>query len=254
MEGERHTLALHCIHEQTHALHHDYSVGSLDGDDHIEELLAHANAEKLHAALHDASRGVAIVAHDAIGERTMIHPDANGSAVFAADGEQLLEACFKTLEFCGIFFVSIFHTFEGARRINVVTRIDAHFFDDGSCQICYFRVEVHICHQWGVVASAVEFSADVAKVFRFAQPLCGQAHEVCTSLNDADALFHASFRVCGQCGGHALQAQRISTTYCRVSHLHSVAASGGVVKKVHEIGRRVIDCYVYVGRLWCLLL
>ena len=254
MEGERHTLALHGIHEQTHALHHDYCVGSLDGDDHIEELLAHANAEKLHAALHDASRGVTIVAHDAIGERTMIHPDANGSAVFTADGEQFLEARFKALEFCSIFFVSIFHTLESARRINVVTRVDAHFFDNGSCQICYFRVEVHICHQWGVVASAVEFSADVAKVFRFAQPLCGQAHEVCTSLNDADALFHASFRVCGQCGGHALQAQRISTTYCRVSHLHSVAASGGVVKKVHEIGRRVIDCYVYVGRLWCLLL
>ena len=75
-------------------MHHDHRVGGLDGDDHIEEVLAHANTEKLHAALHDASRGVAIVAHDAVGERAMIHANADGSAVFAADLEQLLEARF----------------------------------------------------------------------------------------------------------------------------------------------------------------
>ena len=111
-----------------------------------------------------------------------------------------------------------------------------------------------ICYQLGVVASAVGFSAVDTMIFRFEQPLCGQPPEVCTRVNDADALFHISLRVCGQCGGYALQGQRICASYWRVSHLHSVAASGGVVKKVHEIGRRVIDCYVYVGRLWCLLL
>ena len=71
------------------------SVNGLDGDDHIEKLFAHANAEKLHAALHDPSRGVAIVAHDAIGKAAMIDADAQSGAVGFADVDEFFEARFE---------------------------------------------------------------------------------------------------------------------------------------------------------------
>ena len=94
MEGEGHTFALHGINKQAHALHHNHGVGSFDGDDDVEEFFSHTDTEKFQATLHDTGWCVAIVAHDAIGERTVVDADANGCAVFAADGEQFLEARF----------------------------------------------------------------------------------------------------------------------------------------------------------------
>ena len=89
---------------------------------------------------------------------------------------------------------------------------------------------MHIGHKGSVVAFAVEFCTNVAQIFSFPQSLCGQTHEISASVNDADALLHARFGVSGQCCGHTLQAQRISSTDVCISHLHSVAISGGVVE------------------------
>ena len=61
-----HVRLVHLADEKTHGANHDDRIGSLDGDNHVVELLLLADTQKLHAALNDALRRVAIARHDAV--------------------------------------------------------------------------------------------------------------------------------------------------------------------------------------------
>ena len=60
VKREVHPLTLHDLSQQTDSTYHHYGVRGFDGDDHIHELLLHADTQKLHARLHHPLRGIAI--------------------------------------------------------------------------------------------------------------------------------------------------------------------------------------------------
>ena len=68
MQGIVHLLLVHGLDKQTHGGHHHHGIGSLDRDHHIIKVLALKNAEELHTTLNDTLGGVAITAHDSVGE------------------------------------------------------------------------------------------------------------------------------------------------------------------------------------------
>ncbi len=63
-----HAFLRHGVHEKSHRPHHHHGVACLDGDYHVVEFLSLADAQKFHAALHDALRRVSVARHDAVGE------------------------------------------------------------------------------------------------------------------------------------------------------------------------------------------
>ena len=88
VQGEVHPLALHRVCQQAHGAHHHHRVRCLDGDDHILEVLVHADAQELHTRLHHAFGRVAVAGHDAVRQRAVVHADADGRVVLLADAEE----------------------------------------------------------------------------------------------------------------------------------------------------------------------
>ena len=68
VEGIVHILTVHRLDQQTHGGDHHHRVGGLDTDDDIVELLATADAQKLHTTLDDTLRGITVARHDTVGE------------------------------------------------------------------------------------------------------------------------------------------------------------------------------------------
>ena len=62
-----HILLIHRLDKQTYGGNHHHSIRSLDGDDHIVEVLTLKDAQELHAAFDDTLGGVTITRHDAVG-------------------------------------------------------------------------------------------------------------------------------------------------------------------------------------------
>ena len=80
-----HILAVHRFDQQTDGGHHNDGIAGLDADDHVVELLAAADTQKLHAALDDALWGIAIARHDTVAQRAVVHTDADGGVVLLTD-------------------------------------------------------------------------------------------------------------------------------------------------------------------------
>ena len=178
VEGEVHAFAFHHAAQQADAAHHDLRVGGFDGDDHIAELLFHTHTEKFHAALHDALRRVAVAAHDAVGERAVVHADAQRGVVLAADVEEADKPLFQPCQFGGVFLVGVFQLLELAGGVDVVARVDAHLLHNGGGHVGHVGVEVDIGHERAVVAFAAQGFAQGLQCLGLACALCGEAHVV----------------------------------------------------------------------------
>ena len=188
------------------------------------------DAQELHATLHNAGRCVAITAHDAIRQATVVHPDAHCRAVGATNVEKLHKALFQAQQFGGILLVGVFQTLECARRIHIIAGVDAHFFHNGGSHVGHLRIEVHIGHKRRVIAAAAQGLADVFEILGLAHSLRGEPNVVGTGLYDVDTLCHARLRVGGEGGSHALQTKRLLAAERLVADAHFVAASRLVIK------------------------
>ena len=233
VQGIVHPLGLHGVAKQAHRTDHDGGIAGLDGDDHIGEVLALTDAQKLHAAFDDALGGVAITAHDAVGKRTVVHTDAQRRVVRTADGKQPAKPCLKAGKLGSILLVGIGQMFELPRRVDVVTGIDAHLFDDGCCDVGHVWIEVHVSHEGAVVACLVKAAANLAQVLGLARTLCGEAYVVCAGIEYAFALCDAGFSVHGRGGRHALQAERLVAAQRTVADVYLVGMAGLIVEERH---------------------
>ena len=126
MEWIVHILLVHLTDQQAHGAHHYHRVACLDGDDNICEILLLANTQKLHTALHDTLGSIAVARHDTVRERTVVDAYAHSCVMLLADIEEGHETLFKSLQFCGIFLISIFQMSERAGRVNIVAWIDPY--------------------------------------------------------------------------------------------------------------------------------
>ena len=228
-----HVLHAHHAAQQAHRAHHHLRVRCLDRHSHVLEPLLHTHTQKLHAALHNARRCVAVAAHDAVGERAVVHANAQSRVVLLTDVEQFGKPLFKSCQFGGILLVGVFQVFELSCRVHIVTRIDAHLLHNGSRHIGHIGVEVHVGHQRAVVAALQQFVLDVAQVLGLACALCGQSHIVGPSVEYGHTLLHATLGVGGGSGGHALYAQRIVAAEWPVANHHLVAHSRIIVEYRH---------------------
>ena len=115
-----HVSLVHLGDEQAHGAHHDDGVRCLDAYHYVVELLLLADAQKLHAALDDAFRRVAVARHDAVGQRTVVHSDADGCVIFLTDVQEGDETVAYLLDFFCILFIRILQLLEGAGSIYIV--------------------------------------------------------------------------------------------------------------------------------------
>ena len=107
-------------------------------------MLTFADAQKLHAALHDAFRRVAVAVADAVGERSVVHTDAYGGVVLLANVEEWHKALVDFLQFLRILLIGIFVLDELPCRVYVVARIYANLFGDARRHVGHVGVEVDV--------------------------------------------------------------------------------------------------------------
>ena len=163
----------------------------------------------------------------------MVHPDAQGRAVGAADGEQFREARLEPAEFLGILLVGVFQVLELAGRVHVVAGVDAHLLHHGRRHVGHGRVEVDVGHEGAVVARLAQGFADGAQGFGLAGALCGEPHVVGARVEYGAALRHGGFDVGRRRRRHALQAQGLFAAEATVAHADAVGAARVVVEEVH---------------------
>ena len=128
------------------------------------EILFLADAEELHTALYDAFGSIAIAVADAVGQRAMVHADADGCMILLADIEEWNESVFYLLQFVSIFLVGIFLLDELAGRINIVARIDTHLLAVESSNVGNVRIEVNISYKRCQIAVGTNAGIDVLHV------------------------------------------------------------------------------------------
>ena len=126
MERIVHILFVHRLNEQTHGAHHDDGVARLDGDDDIVEVVLLTDTQKLHAALHDTFRCVAVAVTDTVGERAMVHTDTDCRVVLLTDVEKRHESVLDLLQFLGILLIGIFMFDKLTRGVYIVAGVDTH--------------------------------------------------------------------------------------------------------------------------------
>ena len=225
-----HILGVHGADEATDGLDHDGDVGCLDGDDHVVEAVSPAHAQKLHGALHHAGGGVAVAAHDAVGERAVVDADADGGGVGGAELEEGAQGIVDALQLAGVFFVGVFELFEGAAGVDEVAGVDAYFlhlrggFESGA------RVEVDVGHERRREAFGAEAAAYLAEVGGFAHALGGVAEIFCAGFNDAATLTDAGFGVGGWHRGHGLDPDGVAAAERRRPYGHFVSGPAFVIE------------------------
>ena len=162
MQGERHAFLFHGGYEQAHGAHHDNGVAGLDGDDHVGKLLGHADAQELHARLYHALGCVAIAAHDAIAERTVIHADADGCVVLLTDVEKGYQLGAYLFNLVRILLIGVGELLEGAGGVDIVAGVDAHLLGIERRHIGHAGIEVHVGHEGGVNTLATQCGINLA--------------------------------------------------------------------------------------------
>ena len=235
MEGERHALLLHRLHEQTHRAHHNHRIAGLDGDDHVGKLLGHADAQELHARLHHALGRVAIAAHDAVAQRPVVHTDAYGRVVLLADVEEGHEPGAYLLYLLRILLVGVCQLLEGACRVYIVTGVDAYLLGVEGSHVGHAGVEVHVGHERRFDTLATQSCIDLAQVFSFAHALCGEAHILAASFDDTSCLCHRSLGVGSGGRGHRLHTDGVVAPQRCASYLYFAALAAFIIEEIHLV-------------------
>ena len=233
MDRVVHVLTFHNFDQKSYATYHDYRVAGLDGYDYVIEFFPSADTQKFHTALYDTFGRVAITAHDAVAERTMVHSDTQSCMVFPTDIQQGNEALFYLAKFAGIFFVGIFQMFESTCRISIIARVDTDFFCIKSGYFGYFGIEMHIGNKGDIASGRAYCCIDFFQIFSFSHALCGQPYVFSAGFSDAQCLCSAS--CCVECRrvGHALDPDRILAAKRCLADMYYVGSAPVINEESH---------------------
>ena len=172
-------------------------------------MLVYTDAQELHARFYHALGCVAVARHDAVGQRAVVHADADGRVVLLTDVQEGDKAVAYLLQLLRIFLVGILQVLEGTGSVYVVTGVDAYLLGIESGHVGHARIEVYIGHQRRHIAVAAQGSIDVAKVFGFLHALCREPHVFTARIGYTFGLSYAGIGILGSGIGHALYADRI---------------------------------------------
>ena len=149
----------------------------------------------------------------------MVHADAHGGVVLAADVDEAHQPLVNPLQLGLVFLVGVFQVFERAGGVDVVAGVDAHLLAVAGSHVGHVGVEVHVGHQRRRVAVGPQPPGNVLHVQRFAAPLGGEAHQLAAGIDDALGLLHAAFSVVGVDGGHRLHADGVVAADVEAAHV-----------------------------------
>ena len=225
MQGKVHVFGIHGSHQATHGLDHDHHIAGFHADDHIVKVFGDKHTQELHHAFHHASRSVAIAAHDAVAQRTVVHPQPNGGAMLAANLDERQQRVADFLDFGAILLIGVGELLEGACRVYKIAGIDAHLVGESRCRKGCTWIEMDVGHQRHIASLLAQQVANHADAFCFSHTLCCEPHVVGTGIYDALALCCAAFGVVGIGVGHGLHpdGEVAAHGHCANVYRHRVA-------------------------------
>jgi len=150
----------------------------------------------------------------------MIHTDTDGGVIGFTDVQEGNEAVAYLPDLLRVLLIGIFQMLEGACGIHVVARVDADLFRILRGNVCYFRVEMYVCHQWHHVAVLAQGGIDVHQVLRFLDALGGEAYVFSAGIHNTFGLCHTRIGILRGGIGHALYADRIGAAHRGGSDIH----------------------------------
>ena len=179
------------------------------------------DAQKLHAALYDALRRIAIARHDAVAERTVVHSYAHGSVVLAADGDKCGQTVVNLLQLGLVLLVGVVQMLELSCRVDIVSGVYPHLLGISRSHVGHVGVEVYVGHEGLPVAQPAKLGTDIAQVLSLTRALRGEPHQLASGIDDASGLCHRRLSVVGVGGSHRLYAYGIVASDGRSAHSHN---------------------------------
>ena len=75
--------------------------------------------------------------------------------MFFTDIQEWNETVANFFYFPGILFICVFQMVERFYLVNVIARIDTHFFNILGGNVGYLRIEMNICNQWSCISKFI---------------------------------------------------------------------------------------------------
>ena len=157
-----HIFRFHCPDQQTDGFYHDNRVRGLNRNHDIGKVFIPADTQKFHTRGNHAFGSVAIAAHDPVGQRTVVHADADGGSVCFADVKKWNETVAYLLQFCGIFLIGIFQQVERLHFVDIVSGVDTHFLHLFGSGVGRTWVEMDVGDQRSRISGFVKLFTDYA--------------------------------------------------------------------------------------------
>ncbi len=230
VQWESHPLFFHDVHQQTDGFHHHDRIGRFDGNHYVSEILLDTDAEKFHTGFHHPRRRITIARHDAVGQRTVVHPDTDGRVVLLADIQKRDKPVVNLAYLLSVLLVCIFQFLKSTRSIYIVSRIDTHLFCILGSYIRHFRIEMHIGNQGNHISLTAQPDIDIHQVFGFFDTLGCEADILATCVNNTFRLFHTSRRVLRRRISHRLDTNRIGAAQRHSPNIYFCGFSSKIIE------------------------
>ena len=165
----------------------------------------------------------------------MVHAQAHGSVVLAAEGYERHQRIVDALQFGFIGFVGVGELFESASRVHKIAGIDAHFVGYGCGGKSGFGIEVNIRHQWHLTTLFAQCRANAPDIVGFLHPLRSESHNLAACLGYGAALCHTGFNVVGIGVGHRLHPHCVFAPQQHAPHIHFHRRAALIIKnRIHQ--------------------
>ena len=172
-------------------------------------VLLAAHLGKLDGGLGHALGGVAVTAHDALAEGTVIGADTHGGVVLLAYLNEARHLLPYPLQLVGILLFGEMGL--AGVTVGVVAGIDTHFLHDCGSRLGCEGVEMDVRHQRDGATATSQLILDVVEVLRRLDVGGGDAHQLAPCLNEAQGLLDSGLGVHGVGVGHGLDSDGGST-------------------------------------------
>ena len=174
---------VHLLDEEACAVHHHLDVAGLHREDEVMVVLRLAYLRELQRALRHALGGVAVAAHDALGERAVVGADAHGGVVALADVNERGHTLPYPLQLVVVFLLGELQL--AGIPIRVVAGVDAHLLHQRGGHLGGLGVEVDVGDEGHLAAATEEFLLDAAEVLGGLHVGRRDAHQLTARLHHA---------------------------------------------------------------------
>ena len=245
MEGVVHPFGVHAGYEQAVGLNHHLWVGGLHADHQVVVVVVAANTQEFHGAFYHAFRRVAVAAHDAVRQRTVVGSDAHGPTESLAFQHQRRESLADAFEFLCVRCIGVLDVFESF-FVGVVAGVDADLLDVVRSDFGGVGRKVDVGDKGHIVPFFMQGRRDGLQGFRFLFGRRRDPNQLASRVDHAFAFGHRFFDVHRIGSRHRLNAQGGISTKGQASNLYLTGGTALVVEPINATQVR--------GRFGCVFL